>query len=141
MAEEIRLARLEKLALRRASEVVMHELSDPRMTFITLTKVELAKDLSHAVIFWSTLGEGGQRSKVEHALRDAAPFVQTEIAKVFATRRTPHVTFRFDPSIEGAVRVTGILDRLEKERAEREGPSGPATDAAGEDASADGGEE
>lgn len=121
MGTDIRLKRLEKLALHRASEIVLHELSDPRMTFVTLTRVQLAKDLSHAVIFWSTLGEGGQRTKVEHALRDAAPFVQTEIAKVFATRRTPHVTFRFDPSIEGAVRVSGILDAIKRERVERTG--------------------
>ena len=121
MTEDIRLRRLEKLALHRASEVVLHELSDPRMTFITLTRVELAKDLSHAVIFWSTLGEGGQRTKVEHALRDAAPLVQTQIAKVFTTRRTPHVTFRFDPSIEGAVRVSGLLDSIQKERIARTG--------------------
>jgi ribosome-binding factor A len=121
MTADIRLKRLEKLALHRASEVVLHELSDPRMTFITLTRVELAKDLSHIVIFWSTLGEGGQRTKVEHALRDAAPLVQTQIAKVFATRRTPHVTFKFDPSIAGAVRVSGILDAIKKERIERTG--------------------
>jgi ribosome-binding factor A len=121
MTADIRLKRLEKLALHRASEVVLHELSDPRMTFITLTRVQLAKDLSHAVIYWSTLGEGGQRTKVEHALRDAAPLVQTEIAKVFSTRRTPHVTFRFDPSIAGAVRVSSILDGLKKERVARTG--------------------
>ena len=133
MAEDIRLKRLEKLALHRASEVVLHELSDPRMTFITLTRVELAKDLSHAVIFWSTLGEGGQRTKVEHALRDAAPLVQTQIAKVFATRRTPHVTFRFDPSIEGAVRVSGILDTIKKERAERTGVDEDAIENAAAD--------
>ena len=121
MTADIRLKRLEKLALHRASEVVLHELSDPRMTFITLTRVALAKDLSHAVIYWSTLGEGGQRTKVEHALRDAAPLVQTQIAKVFATRRTPHVTFKFDPSIAGAVRVSGILDAIKKERLTRTG--------------------
>jgi ribosome-binding factor A len=119
MAENIRLKRLEKLALHRASEVVLRDLADPRLTFVTLTRVQLAKDLSHAVIFWSTLGEGGQRTKVEHALRDAAPRVQSEIAQVFATRRTPHVTFRFDPSIEGAVRVSGILDAIKKERLAR----------------------
>mgnify|MGYP002070071459 FL=1 len=121
MTADIRLKRLEKLALHRASEVVLHELSDPRMTFITLTRVELAKDLSHAVIYWSTLGEGGQRTKVEHALRDAAPLVQTQIAKVFATRRTPHVSFKFDPSIAGAVRVSGILAAIKKERLTRTG--------------------
>ena len=71
--------------------------------------------------FCDWIGEGGQRTKVEHALRDAAPFVQTEIAKVFATRRTPHVTFRFDASIEGAARVSGILDAIRNERIERTG--------------------
>ena len=47
--------------------------------------------------------------------------MQSEIAKVFSTRRTPHVTFRFDSSIEGAVRVSGILDAIRKERIERTG--------------------
>jgi len=121
MSADIRLKRLAKLALHRASEVVLQELADPRMTFVTLTRVELAKDLSHAVIFWSTLGEGGAKSKTEHALRDAAPLVQTQIAKVFNTRRTPHVTFKFDPSIAGAQRVSGILDKIKEERVARTG--------------------
>jgi ribosome-binding factor A len=120
VTKDIRLKRLEKLALQRASEIVLFQLSDPRMTMVTLTRVKLAHDLSHAVIFWSTLGEGGARSKTEHALRDASPLVQSEIAKVFHTRRTPHVTFRFDESIAGAARVSGILDRLERERMARE---------------------
>jgi ribosome-binding factor A len=121
MPADIRLKRLEKVALRRTSEIVMHELADPRLTFVTITRVELASDLSHGTIFWSTLGEGGQRSKVEHALRDAAPLVQSEIAKSFRTRRTPHVVFKFDKSIEGASRVSGILDALKKERVARTG--------------------
>ena len=112
MATDIRLARLERLALRRASEIVLHELADPRLTFVTITRVKLAADLSYGTIFWSTLGEGGQRTKVEHALRDAAPYVQSEIAKAFHTRRTPHIVFKFDKSIEGASRVSGILDAI-----------------------------
>jgi len=121
MPDDIRLKKLERLALRRASEIVLHELADPRLTFVTVTRVELAGDLSHGTIFWSTLGEGGQRSKVEHALRDAAPVVQSEIAKVFRTRRTPHIVFKFDKSIEGASRVSGILDAIKKERIARVG--------------------
>lgn len=100
---------------------MLQELADPRLTFVTITRVQLAKDLSHATVYWSTLGEGGQRTKVEHALRDAAPYVQSEVAKVFRTRRTPHLVFRFDKSIEGAVRVSGILDAIKKERVARTG--------------------
>jgi len=121
MATDVRLARLERLALRRAGEIVLHELADPRLTFVTITRVKLSADLSHGTIYWSTLGEGGQRTKVEHALRDSAPVVQSEIAKAFRTRRTPHIVFKFDESIEGASRVSGILDAIKKERIARTG--------------------
>jgi ribosome-binding factor A len=125
MTENIRLKRLERLALQRASEIVLYELADPRLTFVTLTRVELSNDLSHGVIFWSTLGEGGARSKVEHALRDATPHVQSGVAKVFRTRRSPHLVFRFDPSIAGAIRVSSILEGIRQEREAREGPGSP----------------
>ena len=71
MSDDIRILRLEKLALQRASEVVLRELSDPRLTFVTLTRVSLAKDLSYGTVYWSSLGTPGARSKAEHALRDA----------------------------------------------------------------------
>ncbi len=116
MPKDLRRKRLEKVALQRASQVVLFELSDPRLTFVTLTRVDLADDLSHGTIYWSTLGEGGQRTKVEHALRDAAPVVQAAVAKAFHTRRSPHLSFRFDKSIEGAIRVGSILKKLEDER-------------------------
>ena len=89
MADDIRILRLEKLALHRASEVVLRELADPRLTLVTLTRVSLAKDLSYGTVYWSSLGTPGEKSKAEHALRDATGVVQSEVAKVFRTRRSP----------------------------------------------------
>ena len=120
MTNDIRILRLEKLALQRASEVVLRELADPRLTLVTLTRVELSKDLSFGTVLWSSLGTPADRRKAERALDDATGVVQSEVAKVFRTRRTPKLRFRFDPSIEGSVRVGNILTRLEKEREERE---------------------
>jgi len=117
---DIRLKRLQKLALQTSSQVVLYELHDPRLQMVTLTRVKLSSDLSHATIFWSTLGDAAQRSKVEHALADATGPVQRAIAEHFATRRSPRVQFQFDKSIEGAIRVGGILDELKKEREARE---------------------
>lgn len=114
----MRLRRLERVALQRASEVVAFELSDPRLTMVTLTRIKLASDLSAATVFWSVFGTKGARSKAEHALADAVPVVTAEVAKVFHTRRSPRIRFEFDPSIEGSIRMSSILGGLAAERGE-----------------------
>jgi len=121
MADSIRIKRLEKLALERASEVVNYELSDPRVEMVTITRVKLTKDLSFATIFWSSLVEESARSKCEHALNRAAGVVQREIGNAFQTRRTPKVRFQFDESIAGAIDVNRLIDELREEREERSG--------------------
>jgi ribosome-binding factor A len=120
MAKDIRIKRLERVAHERASQVVLFELADPRLKLVTVTRVELAADLSHLTVYWSVLGERPERSKAEHALRQATPVVQSEVAKVFHTRRSPKLKFEFDPSIEGAIRVNAKMSALAAEREARE---------------------
>jgi ribosome-binding factor A len=120
MVKDIRLKRLERVALERASQVVLFELADPRLKLVTVTRVNLAADLSYITIYWSVYGSKGDRTKAEHALRQAAPVVQREVAKVFHTRRSPQVTFEFDPSIEGAIHMNEVMNQLATERAARE---------------------
>jgi ribosome-binding factor A len=134
MADSIRVKRLQKQALQTASQVVLYELHDPRLSLVTLTRVKLTSDLSYATIFWSSLDEAGARSKIQHALDAATGPVQRAIADAFQTRRSPRVTFKFDKSIEGAIRVTGLIDELNAERAEREAVDEPETDAEAEEA-------
>lgn len=129
MADSIRIKRLEKVAHQRASEVVLYELADPRLQFVSITRVKLSSDLSHATVFWSVIGDDGTRSKVGHALDHAKGQIQSEIAKVFHTRRSPRITFKHDPSIEGAIRVSKLLDELKDEREEREDENAPADSA------------
>jgi ribosome-binding factor A len=130
MASSIRIKRLEKQTLQTASKVVLFELHDPRLQLVTLTRVKLANDLSYATIFWSSLDQAGSRSKVEHALTSAAGPVQRAIATAFRARRSPRVTFKFDKSIEGAIRVSGLIDELNAERADREPDEGDDAEAA-----------
>lgn len=119
--KSIRIQKLEKVALQRASQVVLFELSDPRMVRVTLTRADLANDLSAVTFRYSVLGSEADRNKVARALRDATGHVQSEVARVFHTRKCPAVRFEFDPSIEGAVRMGALLDNLAKERVEHEG--------------------
>ena len=132
MATSIRIKRLEKQLLQTASKVVLYELSDPRLQLVTITRVKLTSDLSYATIYWSSLDQAGSRTKIEHALTSAAGPVQRAIAASFQTRRSPRVQFQFDKSIEGAIRVTGLIDELNAERAEREGDSETEADSEAE---------
>ena len=122
MPSKQRIERLSKLILRRAGEVVSQELKDPRLGLVTITRVRLADDLKSAEIFWSVLGEEAERGLSTHALDHARGHIQSEIAQIMHTRVTPTLSFHFDESIEGAIRVNRIIDGLTREREASEAP-------------------
>ncbi len=98
---------------------MLYELSDPRLTLITLTRCELTADLSYITIHWSVIGDDADRSKVSHALNDSRPVVQGAIGDAFQTRKTPKIRWKFDESVEGAMKVGSLLDDLKQERIQR----------------------
>ena len=115
---DVRLKRISELVQRKASEVILYELKDPRMGFVTVTRVKLSGDLRHAVIYFSVVGTDGERSRTEHALQDAKGYVQREIASALRTRVTPSISFEYDASVEGSVRVSRILSELVEEESD-----------------------
>lgn len=129
-----RIARLQSLIKARVAEVVAYELADPRRGLVTITRVEVDRELTKCKVYWSVLGDEKERKLNEHMLKHAAPFVQREVAAVLSTRTTPRVSFVFDDSVEGAVRVQGIIDKLRAEREQREAlePDSEQDTAAGE---------
>lgn len=118
MAEPRRIARLQKLILEVAAETVQRRMKDPRLGFVTLTRVKLAPDLSEVVVYWSCLGEDAQRRTSARALTDAAPFVQGIVGRAIRTRVTPHLKFQYDPTLAQAHRLEDIFEHLRQERGE-----------------------
>jgi ribosome-binding factor A len=124
--KDVRLNRLTQLVHRRASEIVLYDLKDPRLGLVTVTRVKLARDLKHAIIFYSVIGSDADRSKTQHALESARGHVQSQIAATMRTRVTPIIRFEYDESVEGAVRVSRILEEIRRDRPEEAEPSGAA---------------
>ena len=124
-----RRKRLEAQIKARAAEVVTQELADPRRGLITITRVDLDREMISCKIWWSVLGDDKEREENAEMLDSAAGFVQREIAAVLHTRSVPRVSFHYDESIEGAIRIDKIIRQLRDERDERdergEDPSGP----------------
>ena len=130
--------KLTELIRQRAAHVILHELKDPRMGFVTVTRAKLAPDLSTCVIFWSVIGRASDRSKTTHALDSARAYVQRRVAEGLHTRTAPQISFEYDESVEGAIKMGGLLKKLREERGEpsAEGAT-DVSDDAGEPADGD----
>ena len=125
--------RLTEVIRQRAAHVILFELRDPRMGFVTITKVKLAPDMSTCVIYWSVIGTAGDKSKTMHALEHARVFVQRRVAEGLRTRSAPVLSFEFDPSVEGSIKMGGLLKSLRDERGETSPPAAEAAPVEGEE--------
>ncbi|MEW6742768.1 MAG: 30S ribosome-binding factor RbfA [Planctomycetota bacterium] len=118
-----RLQKLQTIIKQKVALIVMRRLSDPRLGFVTITRTQLARDKSECRVYFSVLGDSAARRKTQRALDDARGHIQAELGKTLRTRTLPHLTFVYDESIEGAIRVSETLKELAKERDEGEGKS------------------
>jgi ribosome-binding factor A len=116
MANPRTIARLEARIQERAAHCLQFELKDPRSTFVTITRVELAPDLTRGKIYFSCLGSEADRHKTEKMIADAAGFIQRQVARVLETRTVPHLAWEYDESIARAAE----LDRLINEARSRD---------------------
>jgi len=122
-----RIARLSQLVLEIAAQAVQREVADPRLGFVTLTRVKLGKDLADATIYWSCLGTEAQKRTSARALEAATALVQSIVAKGLQTRTTPTLTFRYDGSIVNAGHLESVFEKIKHERGEPESPTPAAT--------------
>jgi ribosome-binding factor A len=99
-------------AVREVLSEAVGELKDPRIGFVTVTGVETSPDLRHAVVFVSVLGSERKRTQSIDGLQAAHGILQGRIARELRMKRTPQLTFEYDPSVERGVRMTQLIDEL-----------------------------
>ena len=88
------------------------ELKDPRIGLVTITGVETSPDLRHARVFVSVLGADRKRERALQGLEAAHGLLQARLARELRMKRTPQLTFEYDPSVERGVRMTKLIDEL-----------------------------
>jgi ribosome-binding factor A len=110
----IRIERLKELIREESAELITSHLSDPRIGFCTVTRVDLTNDLAYATIHVSVFGNESQKRTTLRGLQDARGLIQRHIAARMKTRTTPHVDIKLDESIE---RTFHILDKIKEARA------------------------
>ena len=110
-----RTARLDELLQQEISRIVSRDVRDPRVGFVTITRVEVTPDLRHAKVWVSIIGQPDERRAAFLALAHSMPFVRRELG-VLRLRRIPDLHLQLDDSVERGTRVLRILEDLEAGR-------------------------
>ncbi len=105
-----RMRRVDMAIRQVIGEAVAGELKDPRVGFVTVTDVRTSADLRHARVYVNVLGDEEQRRDTLDGLNSAHGYVQARIASELHLKRTPSLTFVYDPTLDRATRVGELLD-------------------------------
>jgi len=97
------------------AETIGREVRDPRIGFVTVTRVEVSGDLSHAQVYVMVQGEEPERQKALEGLQSASGFLRGKIAKALNTRTIPELHFALDRGLEHAARINAVLADLKRE--------------------------
>ncbi|MBD3236498.1 MAG: 30S ribosome-binding factor RbfA [Candidatus Eisenbacteria bacterium] len=108
------------------SDLIQHELRDPRRGWITVTRVEMSPDLRHARVLVSVLGDKSEKEMSLHVLQRAGSFLRGAVGRRVRLREVPELSFVLDESIEHSQRILDLLRETEippeAESVEGEGP-------------------
>ena len=108
-----RLDRVDELLRQEIGAVLAREVADPRIGFVTITRVETVPDLSRARVWASVIGTPAERTAAIRALEHAMPFVRRQLGTRIRIRRIPELHVRLDESIERGTRVLKLLADIE----------------------------
>ena len=108
--------------MRRVNEAVrgvvadaIRDLKDPRIGLVTVTGVDTKPDLRNATVYISVLGNERKRTSTLRGLDAAHGLLQSRLARQLRLKRTPQLTFEYDPSVERGVRMSQLIDELAAE--------------------------
>ena len=116
--------RKEKVAQRmkeEISDIIHNEIKDPRIGFLTITKVELTPDLRFGKVYYSIMGGDEQKKAAQEGLESAYKFIRRLLGERIKIRYTPDISFRVDDSCEYNLHIAEIFDKLEQERLKKKG--------------------
>ena len=108
-----KIERIESDIIKYLSNILLTETDDEIMKTITLTGIEVSKDLSYAKIYFTSMKDCPHKDIVKE-INEAAPFLRGKLAKVIEIRNIPELKFVYDESIEYATKIEKIINDINK---------------------------
>lgn len=98
------------------ARIIQENIKDPRIdcTTVSVTRVDVSNDLSHARVYISVLGDENKQEETMQALQKAKGFIRSELVQGIQVKHAPELEFRLDHSIEHGIRISTLLDELKE---------------------------
>lgn len=123
MTSEARRRRIGDRMLEELAEILLRQVDDPRLAGLTVTGVEVDRELAYATVHVTAVGDGERQREILQALIRARGFFRTALAQRIPLRSFPQLRFRWDASAEQGARIDDLLQQLQR-------PAGETTDDA-----------
>jgi len=104
-----RTRRIGEQIRRELAQLIRSEIRDPRMVMVSITTVEVTRDLAHAKVYVTMLGDSTARAELLSGLNQAAPMLRRELGKRMHIRTVPQLMFLYDEVVEQGARLSSLI--------------------------------
>lgn len=112
---ELRVQKIQEFIKQEVSNMLLRDLKDPRLGFITVTGVDLTGDLREATVYVSLFGDEDEKAASLKALNKAKGFIRREVGKRLGIYYSPEISFAEDTSLDYGMHIDGLLKKIHKD--------------------------
>lgn len=110
---ELRIRKIQEFIKQEVSRIILQELKDPRLGFVTVTGVRITGDLREATVYVSLFGSDEEKKNTLAALAKANGFIRSEVGKRLGIRYSPQIGFKEDQSLDYGMKIEKILHTID----------------------------
>ena len=111
-----RSEQLEKSLKREINNIIYRKINDPRIKFVTITRIKVSSDLKYADIFVTIFNDEEQQKKALKGLKNATKFIRGELGKDLKLRYVPKIKFKIDEDLERQYKLLKIVTGVHKQQ-------------------------
>ena len=112
MSSPKRREHLEKYLKREINNIIYRKINDPRIKFVTITRIKVSPDLKYANIFVTIFNDEAQQKKTLEGLKSATKFIRVELGKDLKLRYVPNIKFIIDEDLEHQYKLLKIITEV-----------------------------
>jgi ribosome-binding factor A len=116
MSSSKRSEQIEKSLKREINNIIYRKINDPRIKFVTITRIKISSDLKYADIFVTIFNDKKQKRKALEGLKNATKFIRGELGKDLKIRYVPNIKFMIDRDLENQYKLLKIITEIDDQQ-------------------------